>query len=53
MKKRIFKKTKNSNINSDDVMENGLLIGCHHGLKNNEIKYIIDTVKKFIKENVQ
>ena len=53
MKKRIFKKTKYSNINSDDVMENGLLIGCHHGLKNNEIKYMTDTVTKFIKANIQ
>ena len=52
MKKRIFKKSKYSNINSDDIMENGLLIGCHHGLKNNELKYIIETIKKFIKINI-
>ena len=52
MKKRIFKKSKYSNINSDDIMENGLLIGCHHGLKNNELKYIIETIKKIIKINI-
>ena len=30
-------------------MENGLLIGCHQGLKGKELKYIINKFKKFLK----
>ncbi len=51
MKKRIYKKSKFSNINSDDVMENGLLIGCHHGLKKKEINHTLKTISRFIKES--
>ena len=53
MKKRIYKKSKFSNINSDDVMENGLLIGCHHGLKKKEIDHMLKTISRFLKESMQ
>ena len=53
MQKRVYKKSKYSNVNSDDVMENGLLIGCHHGLQNKEIKYMLETVAKFVKKNIK
>ena len=33
MKKRKYKKIKNSEVNSNEVMKNGILIGCHHDLK--------------------
>ena len=51
MKNRVYKKSKLSNVNSDDVMENGLLIGCHHGLKKKEIKHTLKTISRFIKES--
>ncbi len=39
----------NSFKNSDYIMKNGMLIGCHQGLKYGEIKFIHNTVKNFIK----
>ena len=47
MKGRYFRKHKKSSLVSDDVMKNGILIGCHHGLKINELKYICNTFKKY------
>lgn len=34
--------------NSDYIMKNGLLIGCHQGLKTRDIKYIHKIILKFI-----
>ena len=34
--------------NSDYIMKNGLLIGCHQGLGNKEINYIHKIILKFI-----
>ena len=34
------KKHLSSFKNSDYIMKNGILIGCHQGLKTNQIKYI-------------
>ena len=46
----ISKKNKLSNFkNSDYIMKNGILIGCHQGLSNNDIKYIHSTITKFLK----
>ena len=39
----------NSFKNSDYIMKNGLLIGCHQGLSKKDISYIHDTILKFIK----
>ena len=52
MKNKFFKKHKNSGKVSDNVMKNGLLIGCHHGLKLNELKYMCKTFKYFIKKKI-
>lgn len=49
MKNRFYKKHKESNINSDDVMMNGILIGCHNGLNFNQLKYICNNFYKFLK----
>jgi CDP-6-deoxy-D-xylo-4-hexulose-3-dehydrase len=49
MKDRIYKKHKESTINSDDVMKNGILVGCHNGLNLNQLKYICNNFYKFIK----
>ena len=47
MQGRYFRKHKESSLVSDDVMKNGILIGCHHGLRINELKYICNTFKKY------
>jgi len=39
----------NSFKNSDYIMRNGLLIGCHQGLKTKNIKYIHNSILKFLK----
>ena len=50
MKKRFFKRHKEATIISDDVMKHGILIGCHHGLTNTEIRYMLKVIKKFIEK---
>jgi len=50
MKKRKYKKVKNAEINSNNVMKNGILIGCHHGLKNKDLEYIKKNFLNFIKK---
>ncbi|MDC3163047.1 aminotransferase class I/II-fold pyridoxal phosphate-dependent enzyme [Candidatus Pelagibacter sp.] len=45
----ISKKNKIKSFpNSDYIMNNGLLIGCHQGLSKNKINYIHRAVKEFI-----
>ena len=51
MKKRKYKKVKNAEVNSNNVMKNGILIGCHHGLKVKDLEYIKRTFLDFIKKN--
>ncbi len=51
MKKREYKKVKNAEVNSNNVMKNGILIGCHHGLENKDLEYIKKTFLDFIKRN--
>ena len=50
MKKRYYKKVRNAEINSNDIMKNGILIGCHHGLRNKDLNFIIQAFKEFIKK---
>ena len=50
MKNKQYKKSKDSNNINDDVMKNGLLIGCHHGLTKIEINHIFSIFKKFLKK---
>ncbi len=38
----------NSFPNSDYIMKNGILIGCHQGLKKREIQYIHEVILKFL-----
>jgi CDP-6-deoxy-D-xylo-4-hexulose-3-dehydrase len=49
MKNRLYKKHKESSVNSDDVMKNGILIGCHNGLNLYHLKYICNNFYKFLK----
>ena len=36
--------------NADYIMKNGILIGCHQGLKNKEINYVFTCLKMFLKK---
>ena len=38
--------------NSDQIMKNGILIGCHHGLTDQQIKHVHDSFELFIKNTV-
>ena len=49
MKNRYYKKHPKCDYIADDVMRNGILLGCHQGLKKSELDYICKTFKKFIK----
>ena len=44
-----YKSHKNTAPVADDVMKNGILLGCHQGLTSKELKYICSTFKKFAK----
>ena len=48
MKNKFFKKTSTCSKVADDVMKNGILLGCHHGMNKSELKYICNTFKKLI-----
>jgi len=52
MKKRFYKKVKNAESNSNNIMRNGVLIGCHHGLNKKDLDYIKKTFSLFMKEHV-
>ena len=49
MKNRIHKKYKGCEVEADDVMKNGILLGCHQGMKISDLKYICSTFEKFLK----
>ena len=50
MKKRIYKKNKNCDYVANNVMKNGILIGCHHGMSINDIDIICKVFLKIIKK---
>jgi len=49
MKNKKYKYHKNCNTIADDVMKNGILIGCHQGMNKKQLDYICNTFLKFIK----
>ena len=49
MKLKKFKKINNAEAVSNNVMENGILIGCHQDLKMKDLKFITRTFDKFLK----
>ncbi len=51
MKNRYYKKHSECSQIADDVMKNGILLGCHQGMKKSELDYICNTFKKFIKQS--
>tara|TARA_B100001057_G_scaffold481741_1_gene556131 strand:- start:3465 stop:4658 length:1194 start_codon:yes stop_codon:yes gene_type:complete len=49
MKNRYYKKHPKCDEVADDVMKNGILLGCHQGMKKLDLDYICKTFKKFTK----
>ena len=50
MKNKKYSKYEKDFINSDNVMKNGILIGCHHGLSLRELRYMTKKFDKFFKK---
>ena len=48
MENRIHKKHAKCNLVADNVMKNGILLGCHQGLIKKELDYICKKFKTFI-----
>ena len=48
MKGKNYLKTEDCEKESQRVMNNGILIGCHHGLKTSELAKIKKIIDKFI-----
>ena len=49
MRSKKYTKIANCDVESNYIMKNGLLIGCHHGLTSNDLAYISKTFVNFIK----
>ena len=50
MKNKKYKKINGAGVNSDYVMKNGMLIGCHHGMKKKELTYMINIFNEFLRK---
>ena len=48
MKNKIYKYFKDCNHVADNVMKNGILLGCHHGMSINDVKTIYKIFLKFL-----
>jgi len=48
MKNRKYKKHPKCDLVADDVMRNGILLGCHHGMKQADLQYICNIFKKLL-----
>ena len=48
MKHRKYKHYKNCNVVANDVMKNGILIGCHQGMSISDVNFICEKFRKFI-----
>tara|TARA_B110000037_G_scaffold56135_1_gene68601 strand:+ start:350 stop:1546 length:1197 start_codon:yes stop_codon:yes gene_type:complete len=48
MKNRYYKKHTECNIVADDVMKNGILLGCHQGMIKKELDFICNKFKIFM-----
>lgn len=44
-----YKSKKDSSLISNDVMKNGILLGCHHGINSKDLNYICQTFINFLK----
>jgi CDP-6-deoxy-D-xylo-4-hexulose-3-dehydrase len=50
MKNKKYKSHKLCGVNSTEVMKRGMLLGCHQGLKMNDLKYICSKTLEFLKK---
>ena len=50
MYKRFYKKHPKCDEVADDVMKNGILLGCHQGMNKKDLNYICSIFRKFIQE---
>ncbi len=50
MYKRFYKKHPKCDEVANDVMKNGILLGCHQGMNKKDLDYICATFKRFIKK---
>ena len=50
MENRDYKKHPDCDEVANDVMKNGILLGCHQGMNKSELNYMCSIFKKFIKE---
>jgi len=48
MKNKVFKYHKDCNPVADDVMKNGILIGCHQGMTLDDVNFICKKFTDFI-----
>ena len=48
MKNRVYKKHSNCDPIANDIMKNGILLGCHQGMVKSDLDYICRTFQKFI-----
>jgi CDP-6-deoxy-D-xylo-4-hexulose-3-dehydrase len=46
------KASKDGYNQSDNVMKGGMLIACHHGLRNEQIEHMMESIDLFMKDNV-
>ncbi len=53
MKNREYKYHKDCNVVANDVMRNGILIGCHHGMSISDVNYICSKFSDYINERVE
>ena len=49
MRNKTYKKHPQCDAIANNVMKNGILLGCHQGMKKNELDYICQTFLKFLK----
>ena len=49
MKNKLFKNHSECNTVANDVMKNGILIGCHQGMSLNDVGYICKIFKKILR----
>ena len=50
MKNRVYKRNKICDKIADDVMKNGILLGCHQGMKITELKYMCKMFEEFLRK---
>lgn len=50
MKGLIYKKHQSAELNANKIMKNGILLGCHHGLKKYHLNYMTFKIGKFLEK---